>query len=61
MVANLKETARADHGAGRFLRSPASGQGTFHRAPLFHDQPVPVRRGSALKLSGAVPRLVLRS
>ena len=32
-----------DHGAGRILQPPASGQGTFHRAPLFHDQPVPVR------------------
>ncbi len=34
-----------DHGAGRFLRPSASGQGTLHRASLFHDQPVPVRPG----------------
>ena len=29
-----------DHGARRLLQPPADRQGTFHRAPLFHDQSV---------------------
>ena len=62
MVANLKDEAQSWIMApdGSYSR-PRSGQGTFHRPQLFHDQPVLSGRGSALKLSGAVPRLVLRS